>query len=123
MKIRGRRATSGWPRVNCCVDGCERGTTRIQPSEGWIATAAANDVPYLCPVHWRRVPKWMKARLRRLEKAYLRWRAINRQESTRQSYLKAGQAKRLTERHWKRMVGLFDVGHIDMDEIARIIGP
>jgi hypothetical protein len=46
-------------RVNCSVDGCRRG--RGCPDDG-------NDWFFLCPDHWRRVPKWRRAALHRVER-------------------------------------------------------
>lgn len=65
---------SGHPRVNCCVEGCRRGTTRIEPlPEGgyWLETGTA-DPEWLCEVHWRRVPGWLKHRRRILLRAWRR---------------------------------------------------
>lgn len=38
-----------YPRINCCVPGCNRGTTRVEP--GWMI---------ICGKCWRRAPKDMR---------------------------------------------------------------
>ena len=65
--MRTRRQTSGFPRVNCLVPDCRRGTTTIRPN------AEGEQGEYVCAVHWRTVPKDWKQRLslfiRRMKKA------------------------------------------------------
>lgn len=53
-----------YPRINCCVPGCNRGTTRVEP--GWTI---------ICGKCWRRAPQDMRklasswrARANRFEK-------------------------------------------------------
>lgn len=56
-------ARSGFPRVPCSVEGCTRGTTRIEtnPAWTWLETGTA-EPGWLCGIHWRRVPRALKAR-------------------------------------------------------------
>jgi hypothetical protein len=121
MQIRGRRQTSGWPRAACNVPGCTRGTTKIEPSEGWISVEGSTP-PWICGSHWKRIPRHMKRRLRRLERAYLKLCDPDRPLPPGGAE-KGRQAMRLARENWKRMLAIFDDGHIDLDEIRRIIGP
>lgn len=54
------------PRINCCIPGCRRGTTKLENPE---------DDEIICGPHWRMVPAATKRRrrliaaeMRRLEK-------------------------------------------------------
>lgn len=53
MKIRVRKR---YPRINCCVKGCARGTTTVEPG-----------VRIICRKCWQRAPKAMRD-------AAIRWR-------------------------------------------------
>lgn len=39
-----------FPRINCCIAGCKRGTTKVEPG-----------VRIICGVCWRRAPKDMRS--------------------------------------------------------------
>lgn len=71
-----KRKTSGFPVVRCSVDGCMRGTSRIEPVTGnqiWLNTGTA-DPGWICGGHWPRVPRSYKRRMtlfrRRLRKLW-----------------------------------------------------
>lgn len=38
-----------YPRINCCIKGCKRGTTTVEPGTRII-----------CGKCWRKAPKWMR---------------------------------------------------------------
>lgn len=61
--------TAGYPRVNCSIPGCGRGTTRLRP--GWDPDTNG-PVEWICGRHWRLVPKEWKRRRRLL------WKHLNR---------------------------------------------
>lgn len=48
--MKPRRPT--YSRIECEVDGCRRGTTRLEPGTEWI-----------CAVHWREVPEPVRRNL------------------------------------------------------------
>ncbi len=109
------------------VEGCRRGTTRIEPwPDGTIGVETCLPHPtWICGPHWRQVPKRLK---RRRTFLYRRWHKIC---PTRcywhlppgsPARLKAVQAERLLEENWKRIVAVFDEGHIDVGEIERMFG-
>lgn len=106
--------------MTCLVAGCERSTTKLQPlPEGMEWICHDGEVPeWLCGVHWPRVPKAWKRRLRRLEREHLKAIAPETVDLHR-----ADMTQRLARKMWDRMKALFDEGHLDMDEITRIIGP
>ena len=52
---KARRASH--PRVNCCITGCKRGTTRLEPN------ANGEPVEWICGEHWRQVPKSWRTRM------------------------------------------------------------
>lgn len=125
MKV--RRQTSGFPRVNCLVEGCRRGTTRIEPyEEGAVGVETNEPRPsWICGVHWRRVPRRLK---RRRSFLLRRWRKLN---PTRAYWhlppgspqrLKTIQAERLLVENWRRIKAVFDEGCIDRGEIERLFG-
>lgn len=106
--------------MTCLVVGCERSTTKLQPlpdGQEWICHEG--DVPeWLCGTHWPRVPRAWKRRLRRLEREHLKVFAAEVIDTERQE-----MTLRLARKMWTRIKALFDEGHLDMDEITRIIGP
>lgn len=54
-----------FPRINCCIAGCKRGTTKVEPG-----------VRIICGVCWRRAPKETRA-------AVTRWQKRGRQFAAR----------------------------------------
>jgi hypothetical protein len=96
--------TSGYPRVNCCIDGCHRGTTRIKPLQpGHYDIESGGQPEWICSVHWRLVPRsWKRRRSlfwRRLRKAWPEsWPGPAGEERRRLFTL-----ERLLRKMWSRM--------------------
>ena len=98
-----RPQRSGFPRVNCIVDGCARGTTRIRPD----ADGAQGD--WICADHWRTVPKAWR---RRLSLFGRRARAAEKRGDDE----KMQRAARAYWSLWARIVALFDPDTAPSDE-------
>jgi hypothetical protein len=46
-----------FPRINCCIEGCKRGTTTVEPG-----------IRIICGKCWRRAPKETRASVTRWQK-------------------------------------------------------
>ena len=59
--------TSGFPRTNCCIPGCNRGTTTIEPMPaGHVSMDTGRGRhEFICGKHWRLVPRSWKRRRRK----------------------------------------------------------
>jgi hypothetical protein len=92
---------SGFPRVACCVIGCRRGTSRIEPlAEGFVDLETGAERKWICAEHWRRVPKTLKARRRALIR---QWRRTV--PSGAYWHLKGGSAERIHAVRLTRLIG------------------
>lgn len=97
MKKVGRPS---YPRIGCSVKRCHRGTSRLPPGN-----------VYICPNHWRQVPKSWKRRL-----SLFRRRAGA--ASTDEQYDRAARAWWAT---FRRIVKLFDEDHVQGDQMPAIM--
>lgn len=89
-----KRARPTYPRVNCLVAGCKRGTTRAAPrSDG-------SPPEIICGPHWRTVPKEWR---RRLSLYARRYRAAEAKDDQRGM----GMAGQLWWGRWRRICDLF----------------
>lgn len=59
-----RKARPRYPRVNCLVPGCKRGTTRCAPE------ADGSEPEIICDPHWRTVPITWRKRLSLYRRRY-----------------------------------------------------
>lgn len=55
---------SGFPRINCLVPECRRGTTRLEPYEDGVLPE------WICGPHWRTVPQAWRKRLSLYRRRY-----------------------------------------------------
>ncbi|MGE4302458.1 MAG: hypothetical protein AB7E24_00320 [Novosphingobium sp.] len=69
-----KRARPTYPRVNCLVSGCKRGTTRAAPHDD------GTPAEIICGKHWRTVPKAWRSRLSLYGRRY---RAAERKDDQR----------------------------------------
>jgi hypothetical protein len=47
------------PRIECCITGCTRGTTRLEPGSEFI-----------CGKHWQRIPRLWRQRLANMRRRH-----------------------------------------------------
>lgn len=117
--------TAGYPRVNCTVEGCSRGTTRIEPAaEGtvWLNTGTPR-CEWLCGKHWPRVPKaWKRRRTKLLRRFRKTWPdGANWDDLNAQAQHDAHRLMRMMRAIWRRMVRHVS-GDGGIDEELRKLG-
>lgn len=91
-----------YPRINCCIAGCKRGTTRMAPREDGSAPEI------ICSKHWRTVPKSWRSAM-----AFLRRVAVAAEKKGDEE--RYSQAARAWWRGWRRIVSMLSNPETVMD--------
>lgn len=91
MKIKRRQR---YPRINCLVPGCKRGTTTVPPNFD------GSEPEIICDPHWRTVPLAWRKRLTLYRRKYSRAAKIGDAE-------KMDVAARCWWRRWEAIKRLF----------------
>lgn len=99
--------TAGYPRTNCCIPGCHRGTTTIEPiQDGYVSTdTGRGSHEFICSVHWKLVPRSWKRRRRLFHKQVRKsWPdGVSWAELTEEQRRQHVKAFTLSRKMWKRM--------------------
>lgn len=101
--------TFGYARTNCCITGCRRGTTTIEPlpRDCISMDTGKGRHEWICSVHWRLIPKSWKRRRRRFHRRVAKtwpWKdGIDWDELTDDQRREHSVAFRLSKKMWARM--------------------